>query len=148
MWLFSRKKQAKKFLFRFYVSGETDYTEMVHKNLYLILQELIADQYKIEIVNVLFEPKTAKQDQITLTPSLAMIRQNSIIRYTGRFHNFEGLRYALSKLIQMESEMEAQAPEALQGLDAYNIKMLHKDKKMKVHLKIPGLDKKKRKFRS
>jgi KaiB domain. len=91
-----------KYHFRYYVSGETEYSDFVVVNLKRVLDELCPGQYKLEVVNILFKPNIAKQDRVYWTPMFAKVDKKRIVRYVGKFSDVDRLRIALEKVIETE----------------------------------------------
>ncbi|MDP3920555.1 MAG: circadian clock KaiB family protein [Candidatus Omnitrophota bacterium] len=75
----------KPFVFRYYVSVETEHTNQVVGCLKMVLDESICGQYDLEVVSLLFKVKIAKTDGITRTPALACIHPPPMRRFYGYF---------------------------------------------------------------
>ena len=72
----TKKKQVKKapreemWILKLYVAGQTPKSIAAFANLNKICDEHLAGKYRIEIVDLLKNPKLAKGDQITAIPKL------------------------------------------------------------------------------
>lgn len=89
---------GKPYLFRFYTAGETDYSRQTVRDIITVLNVKIPGKYKLEIINVLFQARTARADGIISTPSLARIRPAPIKRYFGRLYSVVAINEVLADL--------------------------------------------------
>lgn len=103
--LFSKSKDTgQKYLFRLYVAGETDYSLRILENLKAALTERLRSDYQVQIVNVLYDSKRAKDDGISVTPAVARIRPEPVERYTGTLYKPEHVRAAVMALLGITKE--------------------------------------------
>lgn len=66
----NKSKKARKVLLRLYVAGQTARSLAAIDNLRRLCEERISGQYKIEIIDLLKNPRLAAGDQIVAIPTL------------------------------------------------------------------------------
>jgi len=74
---------------RLYVAGQTPRSVRAAENLKRICDEHLAGQYSIEIVDLLVNPRLAKEDQIVAIPTLVRKLPNPIRKIIGDLSNTE-----------------------------------------------------------
>lgn len=65
-----KKTKGSAYLLRLYVAGQTPKSVMAFANLKRICDDHLPGQYKIEVVDLMKNPKLAKGDQILAIPTL------------------------------------------------------------------------------
>jgi circadian clock protein KaiB len=71
------------FSLRLYVAGDGPNSSRAVSNLNVICQEYLANRHKIEIVDVLREPKRALTDGIMMTPTLIRLSPTPAVQIIG-----------------------------------------------------------------
>lgn len=71
------------FKFRLYVAGDTQNSIMAHANLSALCEAHLAKHYKIELVDVLREPKRALAEGIFMTPTLVKLAPSPVQKIVG-----------------------------------------------------------------
>lgn len=69
--------------FRLYVAGGTLNSVQAIANFKVLCEQHLSDQYELEIVDVLREPKRALADGILMTPTLVKIAPGPVARIIG-----------------------------------------------------------------
>jgi circadian clock protein KaiB len=88
----SRKAAAEaapKWDLRLYVAGETPRSVTALENLERICEEHLAGQYRIEVVDLLRDPKLARGDQILAVPTLVRKLPEPVRKIIGDLSNEE-----------------------------------------------------------
>jgi circadian clock protein KaiB len=71
------------FKFRLYVAGDTENSVQALANLTALCEVRLPNHYKIELVDVLREPKRAFADAIFMTPTLVKLAPSPVQRIVG-----------------------------------------------------------------
>jgi len=66
----SKAPRSEAFLLRLYVAGQTPKSLAAMTNLRRVLDEHLPDDYQIEVIDLLANPRLAKEDQIVAIPTL------------------------------------------------------------------------------
>lgn len=66
----SRSSSEEKYELRLYTAGQTPKSVAAFKNLKRICEEHLPGRYKIEIIDLMQNPRLAKEDQIVAIPTL------------------------------------------------------------------------------
>jgi len=80
---------AAQWALRLYVAGQTPRSLRAAENLKRICDEHLAGQYSIEIVDLLVNPRLAKEDQIVAIPTLVRKLPNPMRKIIGDLSNTE-----------------------------------------------------------
>lgn len=59
-----------RYLLKLYITGKTPRTERAIANLRQLCDDVLAEEYEIEIIDVLEQPKLAEDERILATPTL------------------------------------------------------------------------------
>ena len=89
---------------KLFVSGESSHTESIVACIESILDEKIAGQYNLEVVNILMNDKPAKQYGVISTPTLAWIKPEPVRKIFGSLYVPKKMREALAFLDEMLKE--------------------------------------------
>lgn len=73
----------KEYLLKLYISGQTIQSRSAIKNLRRICEKELADQYVIDIIDVLEQPELAEGEKILATPTLIKVQPHPIRRIIG-----------------------------------------------------------------
>jgi circadian clock protein KaiB len=65
-----KKNDANQWILRLYVAGQTPKTLTAFRNLKRICEEKLANKYRLEVIDLLENPKLAAGDQILAIPTL------------------------------------------------------------------------------
>jgi circadian clock protein KaiB len=84
------------FKFRLYVAGDAPNSTQAVSNIHAFCNELLKDQYDIEVVDVMREPQRALADGVFLTPMVVRTAPAPIVRIVGNLSEKEPL-YQLIK---------------------------------------------------
>lgn len=74
---------------RLYVAGRTPKSIQAFENLKRICEEHLPGRYKIEVIDLLENPRLAKEDQIVAIPTLVRKLPDPIRRVIGDLSNIE-----------------------------------------------------------
>jgi circadian clock protein KaiB len=85
----ARKKDEDLFELKLYVAGQTSKSIAAFSNLQKICDEHLPGKYKIEIVDLLKNPKLAKGDQILAIPTLVKKLPEPVRKIIGDLSNTE-----------------------------------------------------------
>jgi circadian clock protein KaiB len=83
------------FSFRLYVSGDTENSAQALANLTNLCSTRLPDRHKIEVVDVLKEPKRALADGIFMTPTLLILAPSPQRRVVGTLSQTKTVLQAL-----------------------------------------------------
>ena len=81
--------EDKEWILRLYVAGQTPKSLRAYKNLKKIAEEHLAGKYRIELVDLLENPKLAKGDQIVAIPTLVRQLPEPMRKIIGDLSNTE-----------------------------------------------------------
>ena len=88
------------FLLRLYVAGQTPKSMTAFANLKNICEEHLAGRYKIEVVDLLENPKLARGDQILAIPTLVRKLPEPVRKIIGDLSNTERVLIGLDLLLR------------------------------------------------
>ena len=88
-------KRHVKFIFRLYVTGDTQNSVQARANLTAICRGHLSGQHYIEVVDVLKEPKRALADGIFMTPTLVKLGPAPVQKIVGTLNQSETVLRAL-----------------------------------------------------
>lgn len=83
------ESSAPKWDLRLYVAGQTQRSIMALENLERICEEHLAGQYRIEVVDLLKDPKLARGDQILAVPTLVRKLPEPVRKIIGDLSNVD-----------------------------------------------------------
>jgi circadian clock protein KaiB len=83
------KAQSETWNLRLYIAGETAKSTAAIANLKRICDEYLPGQFQIEIVDLLKDPKLARNDQIVAIPTLIRKLPNPVRKIIGDLSNTE-----------------------------------------------------------
>jgi circadian clock protein KaiB len=86
------------FILRLYVAGQTPKSVLAFANLKLICEEHLVGRYKIEVVDLLKNPKLARGDQILAIPTLVRKLPEPVRKIIGDLSNTERVLIGLDLL--------------------------------------------------
>ena len=92
------KAKSDAFVLRLYVAGQTPKSMLAFSNLKNICEEHLAGQYKIEVVDLLKNPKLARGDQILAIPTLVRKLPTPVRKIIGDLSNTERVLIGLDLL--------------------------------------------------
>ncbi len=84
-----RKADADTYILRLYVAGQTPRCVTAFANLKKICEEHLAGQYRIEVIDLLENPKLAQGDQILAIPTLVRKLPEPVRKIIGDLSNTE-----------------------------------------------------------
>lgn len=85
----SQTDQAEIWDLRLYIAGQTAKSKAAIENLKRICEEHLPNEYKIEVVDLLENPKLARGDQIVAIPTLIRKLPDPVRRVVGDLSNTE-----------------------------------------------------------
>lgn len=91
----SNKNKSDTCVLRLYVAGDAPNSRLARKNLDTIIGKLNSDDYCIEIIDVLVDPKKALKDEILVTPTLIRLSPGPERRVIGNLSEYESVAYIL-----------------------------------------------------
>jgi circadian clock protein KaiB len=83
------------FKFRLYVAGDAPNSSQAVHNLTALCRKHMPNHYKIEIVDVLQEPRRALADMILMTPTLVKLSPSPVKRIVGNLSQAQPLLQSL-----------------------------------------------------
>jgi circadian clock protein KaiB len=92
------RAKSETFLLRLYVAGQTPKSMLAFSNLKNICEEHLAGRYKIEVVDLLENPKLARGDQILAIPTLVRKLPEPVRKIIGDLSNTERVLIGLDLL--------------------------------------------------
>jgi circadian clock protein KaiB len=84
-----RSERSPQWELRLYVAGQTPRSLAAMNNLRRVLEEHVPGKYKIEIVDLLANPRLAKEDQIVAIPTLVRKLPNPVRKIIGDLSDTE-----------------------------------------------------------
>lgn len=75
--------QYEKFNFCLYIAGDAQNSVQALANLTALCRDYLPDQYEIEVVDVLRDPKRALTDSVFMTPTLVRFAPSPVRRIVG-----------------------------------------------------------------
>ncbi len=91
-----------KYLLRLYITGNSVKSQRAIANLLRICKKELADQYKIEIIDVLEEPQRAEMEKILVTPTLIKQLPPPLQRIIGDLSNTDKVILGLDVVSPIE----------------------------------------------
>lgn len=92
-----------RYILRLYITGNTPKSKRAIANLLRICQEQLADQYQVEIIDVLEQPQVAEDEKIMVTPTLVKQLPPPLQRIIGDMSNSDKVILGLD-LVQNNSQ--------------------------------------------
>lgn len=68
-----------------YLAGDTDLSRRAETNLREILESLLPNQYVLEVIDIVSNPRLAIQDRVTITPMAVKLHPPPIRKVIGDF---------------------------------------------------------------
>ena len=90
-----RARRAKEWNLRLYVAGNTEKSTRAFHNLSVVCEEHLKGIYKIEVIDLLRNPKLARGDQILAIPTLVRRLPSPMKKLIGDLSNTERLLVGL-----------------------------------------------------
>ena len=87
-----------KYLLKLYITGNSPRSQRAIANLFQLCRGKLADQYKIEIIDVLEQPQLAEKEKILVTPTLIRQLPPPLQRLIGDMSNTDKVLFALDLL--------------------------------------------------
>jgi circadian clock protein KaiB len=95
-------RQKKVFELRLYVAGQTPRSQAALANLRKICEEHLAGEYRIEVVDLLKDPRLARGDQIVAVPTLVRKLPEPVRKIIGDLSNTEKVLVGLDLRAEIE----------------------------------------------
>ena len=76
-----------KYLLKLYITGDNPKSQRAISNLLRICESELANQYEVEIIDILDEPQTAEREKILVTPTLIKQLPPPLQRVIGDMSN-------------------------------------------------------------
>jgi circadian clock protein KaiB len=89
-------KASKKYQLRLYIAGNTQKSAVALRNLKKYCEEHLADQYEIEVIDLLINPQLAEGDQILAIPTLVKKVPEPVRKIIGDLSNEEKVLVGLN----------------------------------------------------
>jgi circadian clock protein KaiB len=93
----------KKYLLKLYITGNSPKSQRAITNLLILCESELADQYQVEIIDVLEQPQIAEDEKILVTPTLIKQLPPPLQRIIGDMSNTDTVLLGLD-LISKELE--------------------------------------------
>ncbi|MFN0196603.1 MAG: circadian clock KaiB family protein [Planctomycetaceae bacterium] len=84
-----RKEEPKQWQLRLYVAGQTPKSLLAFANLKRLCEEHLAGQFEIEVIDLIKNPRLAKDDQIVAIPTLVRKLPEPIRKIIGDLSDTE-----------------------------------------------------------
>ena len=94
----ARARRAESYVLRLYVAGQSPRCATAFANLKKICEERLAGQYRIEVIDLLENPKLAQGDQILAIPTLVRKLPQPVRKIIGDLSNTERVLIGLDLL--------------------------------------------------
>jgi circadian clock protein KaiB len=89
-----------KYILRLYITGNSLKSQRAIANIFRICHEELADQYTVEIIDVLEQPHRAEEEKILVTPTLIKQLPPPLQRIIGDMSNTERVLLGLDLVTQ------------------------------------------------
>jgi len=93
----------KKYLLKLYITGNSAKSQRAITNLLILCESELADQYQVEIIDVLEQPQIAEDEKILVTPTLIKQLPPPLQRIIGDMSNTDNVLLGLD-LVSKELE--------------------------------------------
>ncbi len=93
----------KKYLLKLYITGNSPKSQRAITNLLILCESELADQYQVEIIDVLEQPQIAEDEKILVTPTLIKQLPPPLQRIIGDMSNTDNVLLGLD-LVSKELE--------------------------------------------
>jgi circadian clock protein KaiB len=93
----------KKYLLKLYITGNSPKSQRAITNLLILCESELADQYQVEIIDVLEQPQIAEDEKILVTPTLIKQLPPPLQRIIGDMSNTDTVLLGLD-LVSKELE--------------------------------------------
>jgi len=90
-----KKADFTAFLFRLYVAGEAPNSMLALRNLQALCQHHYADNFHIEVIDVLLSPERAWAEGVIATPMVLRVSPEPMVRMIGNLGNTSQVLSAL-----------------------------------------------------
>jgi circadian clock protein KaiB len=90
--ILNRKNKKEFYKLRLFISGDSDLSKRTIINLNKFLNKYLKNRYKIEIIDVLYEPEYTIKEEIITMPLLIKDKPLPVIRITGDMSDEKKLR--------------------------------------------------------
>ncbi|NET61385.1 MAG: hypothetical protein F6K47_36245 [Symploca sp. SIO2E6] len=77
------------YVLRLFISGHSETTEEILKNLYQLLENSLHHPYTLKIIDIFKHPEQAEENQISATPTLLRVWPQPARRIVGDFNNVD-----------------------------------------------------------
>ena len=94
------KARSDKWLLRLYVAGQTPKAVTAFANLKLICEELLLGRYRIEVIDIVKNPQSARDKQILAIPTLVRDLPQPVRNIIGDLSNRERVLIGLDLIAQ------------------------------------------------
>jgi len=94
----ARKAKSDSYVLRLYVAGQTPRSIAAFANLKKICEEHLAGRYKLQVIDLLENPKLARGDQILAIPTLVRKLPEPVRKIIGDLSNTERVLIGLDLL--------------------------------------------------
>jgi len=84
------------YVLRLFISGHSETTEEILKNLHHLLENSLRHPYTLKIVDIFKHPEQAEENQISATPTLLRVWPQPARRIVGDFNNFDKILRVLT----------------------------------------------------
>ncbi len=88
-----------KLKFYLFLSSETAHSQLYIKNIKMVLEERVGDQYSLDSINLLDHPELCEEKGIFVTPTLERADRHPSVRVIGDFSCIENASAALTLLL-------------------------------------------------
>jgi circadian clock protein KaiB len=85
----------KKYLLKLYITGNSPKSQRAITNLLILCESELADQYQVEIIDVLEQPQIAEDEKILVTPTLIKQLPPPLQRIIGDMSNTDNVLLGL-----------------------------------------------------
>ena len=93
-----------KYILRLYITGNTTRSQRAIANLFRICHQELADQYQVEIIDVLEQPQLAEDEKILVTPTLIKQLPPPLQRIIGDMSNIDTVLLGLDLVPKYSEE--------------------------------------------
>jgi circadian clock protein KaiB len=94
------RARSEKWLLRLYVAGQTPKAVTAFTNLKLICEELLLGRYRIEVIDIVKNPRSARDKQILAIPTLVRDLPQPVRNIIGDLSNRERVLVGLDLIAQ------------------------------------------------
>jgi circadian clock protein KaiB len=90
-----KQKDLDRFLLKLYIAGKTENSLRAQKNIEQICEKFLNQNYELEVIDIIEDPRRALKDGVIVTPTLVKVLPHPEVKVIGDLSDEESIRAAL-----------------------------------------------------